>query len=280
MQLQRFQDVQQFYERVQDYLICHEAHHSLLFSILHILLHSPDRYPHPSYLATVEAEGNVIAVALRTPPRKLVLSKMTDLQASQLIAQDLVQESKKLPGVLGLTPEARAFVAAWQNLTQQPAQLALELRMHQLQTVQPIAPVSGYLRPATESDHSLLTQWNQDFMLEALGGLDEDPAQTATYQLSQQRVYIWQDQEPVSMVNARPSTPNGATISPVYTPLAYRRKGYATAAVAALSQQLLNQGYRHCFLFTDLANPTSNHIYQMVGYQAIADWHDYSFLNE
>ncbi len=278
MQLQRFQDVQQFYERVHDYLIGYEAHHSLLFSIFHILLHSPDRYPHLPYLASVEAEGSVIAVALRTPPRKLVLSKMVDVQACQLIAQDLAHRSEALPGVLGLVAEAQAFSADWQTLTQQSKKLAFELRIHQLQTVQPINPVPGYLRPATESDRLLLTQWNQEFMLEALGGLEEDPAQTTAYQLNRQMVYIWQDQEPVSMVNARPSTPNGATIAPVYTPPQYRRKGYATAAVAALSQQLLDQGYRHCFLFTDLANPTSNHIYQMVGYQAIADWHDYSFL--
>jgi uncharacterized protein len=280
MQLQRFQDVQQFYERVQDYLMSYEAHHSLLFSILHILLHHPERYPHPPYLATVEADGEIIAATMQTPPHKLVLSKMVDLQASQLIAQDLVPRATTLPGVLGLVPEAQAFVSAWQDLTQQPARLAFELRMHQLQTVQPIRPTPGHLRPATESDRPLLIQWNHDFMMEAFGTLEEDPAQTAAYQLSQKRIYIWQDQEPVAMINSRVSTPHGATIAPVYTPPKHRRQGYATAAVAALSQQLLDQGYRYCFLFTDLANPTSNHIYQLVGYQAIADCRSYSLVDD
>lgn len=279
MQLQRFRDVRQFHERVQDYLSHSETHHSIL-SLIYVLLHHPERYPHPPYLAAVEAAGEVIAVAIQTPPRKLMLSEMVDLQASHLIAQDLVQQSKTLPGVIGLVPETQAFVAAWQNLTQQSIQLTFELRVHQLQTVQPIAPVSGYLRPATESDRPLLTQWNYDFMMEALGTLEEDPEQTTTYQLSQKMIYLWQDQEPVSMVNARSSPPKGATIAPVYTPPQHRRKGYATAAVAALSQQLLDQGYGSCFLFTDLANPTSNHIYQMVGYQAIADCRSYSFLND
>jgi predicted GNAT family acetyltransferase len=205
---------------------------------------------------------------------------MVDLQASQLIAQDLVPRATTLPGVLGLVPEAQAFVSAWQDLTQQPARLAFELRMHQLQTVQPIRPTPGHLRPATESDRPLLIQWNHDFMMEAFGTLEEDPAQTAAYQLSQKRIYIWQDQEPVAMINSRVSTPHGATIAPVYTPPKHRRQGYATAAVAALSQQLLDQGYRYCFLFTDLANPTSNHIYQLVGYQAIADCRSYSLVDD
>jgi uncharacterized protein len=65
----------------------------------------------------------------------------------------------------------------------------------------------------------------------------------------------------------------------VYTPPEHRRKGYASACVATLSQTLLNQGYKYCFLFTDLANPTSNHIYEAIGYQSVGDLSDYSFEN-
>jgi hypothetical protein len=72
-------------------------------------------------------------------------------------------------------------------------------------------------------------------------------------------------------------TPNGARIGLVYTPPEYRRKGYASACVAGLSQTLLNQGHKYCFLFTDLANPTTNHIYQAIGYQPVGDWHNYCF---
>ncbi len=57
----------------------------------------------------------------------------------------------------------------------------------------------------------------------------------------------------------------------------YRRQGYASSCVAALSQTLLDQGRKYCFLFTDLANPTSNHIYQAIGYQPICDMNEYWF---
>jgi predicted GNAT family acetyltransferase len=75
-------------------------------------------------------------------------------------------------------------------------------------------------------------------------------------------------------------TPNGAVISLVYTPPEHRRKGYGSSCVAALSQTLLSRGHKYCFLFTDLANPTSNHIYQAIGYQSVGDLYDYSFFGE
>ena len=73
------------------------------------------------------------------------------------------------------------------------------------------------------------------------------------------------------------ATPNGIRVNLVYTPPEYRKKGYATSCVAALSQTLLDQGRKYCFLFTDLANPTSNHIYQTIGYQPVCDMNDYWF---
>jgi uncharacterized protein len=73
------------------------------------------------------------------------------------------------------------------------------------------------------------------------------------------------------------ATPNGIRISPVYTPPEHRRKGYAISCVATLSQMLLDKGNKYCFLFTDLANPTSNSIYQKIGYQPICDFSNYWF---
>ena len=73
------------------------------------------------------------------------------------------------------------------------------------------------------------------------------------------------------MAGSSRGTPNGATISAVYTPPEHRGNGYASACVAALSQWLLDDGKHFCTLYTDLSNPTSNKIYQNVGYHRIAD---------
>jgi predicted GNAT family acetyltransferase len=72
-------------------------------------------------------------------------------------------------------------------------------------------------------------------------------------------------------------TPHGMRIGPVYTPPEHRRQGYASAATSAVSQHLLDGGRRFCFLYTDLANPTSNHIYQEIGFQSVCDVEVYRF---
>jgi uncharacterized protein len=66
-------------------------------------------------------------------------------------------------------------------------------------------------------------------------------------------------------------TPNGIRIGPVYTPPEERGHGYASNLTAWVSQTLLDEGRRFCFLYADLGNPTSNKIYQAIGYEPVTD---------
>ena len=63
----------------------------------------------------------------------------------------------------------------------------------------------------------------------------------------------------------------------MYTPPELRGRGYATALVAQLSSQLLAEGRRFCFLYTDLANPTSNAIYERIGYVRVCESAEIAF---
>jgi predicted GNAT family acetyltransferase len=277
MQLHRFENIQAFYDRTQNYLLHYEAEHNLLLGISDSLLNYPDHYSNPPYLITVEQEGEVVAIAMRTLPHKLLLSKVQDFAALKLIVQDVYRTQKDIPGVSGLVSESKVFIEEWRSLTQQPYELAMAMRIHQLTAVQPLAPVSGKLRPATQDDRSLLVKWYNAFLDEVMVLLGEDAEQSVDSSLKRQTIYVWEDSIPVSFACGGRSGPQTGRIGPVYTPPEYRRKGYATACVATLSQHLLEQGCHRCFLFTDLANPTSNHIYQTIGYQPMCDWSDYSF---
>jgi uncharacterized protein len=274
MQLQRFNNIQKFSHEAQDYLFQHEAENGWLLGILDTLLHRPDRYPQPPYLAITKTNHDILAVAIRTPPHKLLLSKARNLEALTLIAQDLRQDT--LPGVAGLVPEVEAFVQMWKTLTHQSSQRAVEMRIHQLTSVQPVIAANGHLRSATESDRALLVQWIPAFISE-VAEVDEDNVELIVDSgLKHRNFYLWEDNIPVSLVSGKCSYAF-ARIGSVYTPPEYRQKGYATACVAALSQKLLDQGCHCCYLLTDLTNPTSNRIYRQIGYRPISDWHEYLF---
>ena len=81
----------------------------------------------------------------------------------------------------------------------------------------------------------------------------------------------------VAMAGLERETARGIAISWVYTPAHLRRHGYATACVAALTQRMLDNGKSFCCLYTDLANPTSNSIYQKIGYRPVCDVQDWIF---
>ena len=106
----------------------------------------------------------------------------------------------------------------------------------------------------------------------------EDQREALTAALDGSRtVFVWEDRQPVSMAEHAGPTPNGSRVGRVYTPPRFRGNGYASACVAELSQHLLRLGYRYCFLFTDLANPTANRIYQRIGYQPVVDADEFVF---
>ncbi|MCK5225013.1 hypothetical protein KAR04_09575 [Candidatus Calescamantes bacterium] len=77
--------------------------------------------------------------------------------------------------------------------------------------------------------------------------------------------------------SARP-TMNGVAVNFVYTPPEFRKNGYASSCVWALSKKLLRSDHSFCTLFTDLSNPTSNAIYKNIGYQQIDEFVMYKFL--
>ena len=85
-------------------------------------------------------------------------------------------------------------------------------------------------------------------------------------------LWLWEGEgEPVTLVGAGGDTPNGIRIGPVYTPPPHRGRGYASNLTAAVSQTLLDEGRRFCFLYTNLANGTANRIYQAIGYEPVTD---------
>ncbi len=275
MNLVHFSDVPAFVASASPFLLRHEAHNNLLLGICTELARNPYTFSsEPPLLRTIEDESGVILAAIQTPPNNLVLSHTEHREALDLLAATLAAEGRRLPGVQGASADAEQFAQHWVALHGQQIRPVMDLRIYQLTTVLPPAAIPGQMRPATEADRPLLEAWFAAFSAEATpGSLAADMAPVVTRWLTSptRSMALWEDGEPVALAGATGPTPNGIRIGAVYTPPERRRRGYASALVAALSQYQLDSGRRFCFLFTDLSNPTSNHIYQAIGFEPVVD---------
>lgn len=144
----------------------------------------------------------------------------------------------------------------------------------------PPAP-AGSLREAGPDDVDLLARWHRDFATAA----EEQAGRTAgshhvlpTPEDLRSQIdtgggyWFWTDPDgrPVHFTAVSPPAFGVCRIGPVYTPARYRGQGIAGYVVGVLTQRVLGQGHRAC-LFTDQANPTSNALYQALGYRALGD---------
>jgi hypothetical protein len=283
MHARGFTDVRAFAERAAPLLLPREADHCLMLGITAELAVAPQVYPGSNYYAMVEEGGAVLAAALMTPPHPLSVSHLARPEAAAALARHLAASPFRPSGVSGPASAALAFAEAWSALSGAPYQRKIALRIYQLTAVRLPARVPGVLRRATEVDRELLTDWMFGFHTDAFGTADRDSARRAADRwLSSpvRGIYLWEDGVPVAMTGYGGPTPHGMRISAVYTPPDQRRRGYASACVAAVSQLLLDSGRSFCALFTDLANPTSNHIYQEIGYAPVCDVDEYAFATQ
>ncbi len=285
MELITFADPEYFYQRAIPFLLRNEAENNLLIGIAGELKSHSGSYQEVSpYLAIVEDNAHAVGVALRTPPQNILVSRIeppaSAADALNLLIDRLSLEQPDLRGVTASPDIAQLFADLWQQRTGHHLLQRLRQRIYQLEDVKPATGVLGSLRPALPADSPLLDRWMAAFFAEA----EHQPANLSlaeawvarAFQTTGRQLYFWAvDGSPVALAGCTGKTPNGMRVGPVYTPPELRGRGYASAATATLSQQLLDGGCRYCFLFTDLANRTANHIYQEIGYRPVSDVHVY-----
>ena len=283
----RFSDAKRFKNVIRKYLAQHEAENNLVLGILANVLSGEYQKIDP-YMAVIQEQGEILQVLLRTPPFPVLFSYRKDPPDQEMVelAVEGLQTAYggQIGGITGDKMVVGPYAEAWGRVMEVDPVVRTAMRIYQLDTVNPVSGVPGMMRLATMEDLALIMSWFGGFQQEALGEEvnQERLRKSVRHYLSgdtrHRRMAVWEvEGRPVSMAGYSGPTPNGIRISAVYTPPDLRRNGFASACVAALSQHLLDQGYKFCFLFTDLENPTSNHIYQDIGYRPVSDVDKYGF---
>lgn len=233
---------------------------------------------------TIANEKNeVIGAAMRTAPHGMLFSPMPK-EALRELAQKVSQHDLELPEIGGPSAVVSEFLSAYQNTGTSQSKRPVEESGHELlYTLNElnIPSVPGKMENATRDDYQKIYAWLVEFGNEVgliLHNLDE----SIEAGLNRGSLKFWRlGNEIVSMAGHAPlvETPSGKVgrIGPVYTPLMHRRHGYAGVLTATLSQELLDQGVR-TMLFTDAKNPTSNSVYQKIGYELLDENRKFRFV--
>jgi len=286
MEAKFYENVDEFYNVAYPFLLKHEAENNLPLAILISLKKNKNNYQEEkpllfSYINNKELE----LIAIRTPSHALLIAYTDNLEGISVLVDELFKRKEKLPGVLSFKEAADTFANLWCEKKSLKCNLFRKERVYKLEQVSEDTLGARHFSVASKTHQKLVLQLVGEMMKEALVDVTEDDIEqtkktyTKEFKENKSSFYLlFDNNEPVSMVRKAGKTPNGNFVNYVYTPPSLRRKGYATECVAKLSKLLLEEGNKYCFLFTDLSNPTSNSIYQKIGYRPVIDENHYKFL--
>ncbi|MFK4065940.1 GNAT family N-acetyltransferase [Streptomyces sp. NPDC029674] len=275
-------DVDRFIDRGGQFLRGDPVLHTVLLSVTDTMrVHGPRAYGDEAPLfGTYEGDDGVVrGTFMWTPPHRLYLGPLTT-EATDALARRLADVSPRPHGAGADRATVEAFAQAWGKCTGARATLVMRQRLYRLGDLTPPEPAPpGRARVATEADRELLARWYEEFAAAAGERIAMDPYDWADARLAYGGATLWEtpDGTPVALAGATRPVAGQIRVAPVYTPAPLRRRGYAGAATAAVSRAALDAGAAEVLLFTDLANPTSNGLYQRIGYRPVADFAQYDF---
>jgi GNAT superfamily N-acetyltransferase len=215
---------------------------------------------------------DIDAALLRTPPYPVLVTTIPPGSASSL----LEGLAAKYPDQLEMNLASRdqpAVLAAWADATGGTGTTSLRTRLFKLGELLPPDPAPrGAARVADEGDRELLVDWIAAFGRESGGAHPEDAGRLVDDRLSHRGFTLWEtDGVPVALAGLTREVAGVVRVSAVYTPPEHRRRSYGGGVTTAVSRAALDAGAAAVVLFTDQANPTSNALYQRLGYRPIEE---------
>jgi predicted GNAT family acetyltransferase len=268
---------QKFLDEAAPLLYEEEAVNALMLGLCELMVQSKEQLKAQTALLRIVEHGKTVSAAIQTnlPLQNLILSFSNKAQLQEL-ASYLKTHDLKFQGVVGPTQESEIFSDLWTAITGKQKNLGMGQKIYKADRIIPPQNILGELKIASEHELDITTQWLVDFAKESLPPNEqksfEEMKLITSKKMKAQWIYLWVvNGNPVSVAHLGRPTKNSIAVSGVFTPQHLRKKGYASAVTAGVTQAMLDAGKKFCVLYTDLANPTSNKIYQVLGYREVAD---------
>lgn len=268
IQLHVYKEILHFKEDVTPFLEKNEQENNLMLGILQVA-------QEPTFMGVAKRGEEIAIVFLQTEEKIQMIVATSEIPEVDIVklAKELSKVYPDIPGLIGNKETVQRLAEEIAVLENKKTNVVMEQGVYALQQVKKKWTEEGAFREIGSDELPLIEQWIYQFCEDVrLPTTKEEAKQTAHTLITNRRLFgLDVDGKLVSVAAKTRPTTNNITVNFVYTPKEARKKGYASSCVAALSQRMLDEGYKTTTLYTDLANPTSNKIYQEIGYEQIAE---------
>ncbi|MCU4767622.1 GNAT family N-acetyltransferase [Bacillus toyonensis] len=268
IQLHVYKEILHFKEDVTPFLEKNEQENNLMLGILQVA-------QEPTFMGVAKRGEEITVVFLQTEEKiqMIVATSENSEVAIVKLAKELSKVYPDIPGLIGNKKIVQKLAEEIAVLENKKTNVVMKQGVYALQQIKKKWNEDGIFREITNDELPLIEKWIYQFCEDVkLPTTKEEAEQTAHTLITNNRLFgLEVDGKLVSVAAKTRPTTNNITVNFVYTPKEARKKGYASNCVAALSQRMLDEGYKTTTLYTDLANPTSNKIYQEIGYEQIAE---------
>lgn len=280
MELHSYQDISEYFNKVENLLLKNESFYNLKLGLVTAINNNTIETTNPLYLVVSE-NHQTIGCALRSNlDRPLAISKMSKEALEKLVSY-LIDQKIILAGIIGEVETVESFKNLW--ISRQPFnyKLNLHLGVYETKTVVDLDHSTELILGSTEHEKTIFN-FVKGFCNECFTNTihtDENIDKLCKRHIENKSIFLLKNKlgEIISMAaNTRGST-NGGTISLVFTPPEYRGQGLGSSVTAKVAKLILKDK-QFANLFTDMTNPTSNSIYQKIGFKMIGENIHYDFI--
>jgi uncharacterized protein len=267
---------QQFLDETESLLEKKELENNLILGICNQFTNKTAEQENCVFINSVR-DHQIKASSIKTADKAIVSGISREVAHLKELADYYLENKIALKGVFG----ENFFAKKFSDFYDKEYVTEMTLILHQLISVNNLAPAPGRFKMAGKRDIAQITDWTLQFEKDAKATLvhnREQILQTVQERTALGNIFKWTDQGKILSIAAiNRKTKNSGIVGLVFTPEEYRGKGYATSLVQKLSEYILQKGFKYCGLFTDKANPASNHIYQKIGYKPVTEFTDTRF---
>jgi hypothetical protein len=262
-------DLERFMAAAEEYLRSRPVQHTTLLTLVGALRRrglSAYGKEAPIFGAWRDHNGVVAAGLLQTPPHPVLFGEMPPQAVSEAVDS---LAGRALSGVNLPDDQLDLFVSPWVSRAGVSSSVSMRTRLYRLSS---LASPFGTCRPGASTDRDLLISWVREFLVEIGSPASDDISGIVDDALAQDLITIALDGDsPAAMVMRTEPASGVSRIRYVFTPASLRGRGFAGAATIASCSAALRDGAAEVVLFTDLGNPTSNGLYQRLGFRPVQD---------